>query len=485
MMTFAGSTLATGSACSTAVRTAPGLQPGLRQRLTLTPQMLEAMRLLTHAGADLNRYVDQQLASNPLLDRTAPEHHGQPAPPLDSWSDAGVPWARPPPGGEALTEDLASRPPDLREHLTGQAHIDLPPADHGTAEQLIDLVDANGYLAEFDAVEVAELARTTVADVLRVLARLQACDPPGVCARSLSECLRLQLHARDRVSRKMLLLVDHLELVGSGDLDQLRIVLDVSVDRLQALLADLRSLNPKPGQAFAHEPEWPGAPDVVATPAGRGWQILLNPVCFPRVYADQAGYRAARACAPAGTGDGVIARQWQEATWLVRALRQRAQSIYRVASVLVRLQDAYVRHGASRRRPLSLRAVAELVDLHESTVSRVVANKTMAVPRGTLPLRSFFDRGLGGTRARPAHATSAVRARIQSLIEAEGPDCPPRSDQEIVAVLAESGIRIARRTVSKYRKMMRIPASAKRLAQIREARQQTPDATAGRPMGPP
>ncbi len=451
------------------MRAAPGLRAAIGPRLALTPQMAETVRLLQHAGADLNRYVDAQMASNPLLDRTAPEPDGAGPAPLDSWSDAGVPWARLPAAGEAPADDVAADPPSLREHLTEQARLDLPPGDHAVAELLIDLVDANGYLAEFDPAEVAELARADVAEVLRVLTRLQTFDPPGVCARSLAECLALQLDADGPASSKLRLLVDHLDLVADDARDRLRTLLDVSAEGLEALLADLRSLNPRPGQAFAPQSAVPGIPDVVATPTTGGWRIALNPACFPRVYADRAGYRAARAGASAGDADGTLVRQWQEAAWLVRALRQRAQSVYRVASVLVRLQEGYVRHGAGRRRPLSLKTVAELVDLHESTVSRVVANKTLMVPRGTVPLRSFFDRGLAGTDGRTTHATGAVRARIRSLVEAEGPDCPPRSDRQIVSALADAGIRVSRRTVAKYRSILRIPSSARRRRRIRDA----------------
>ncbi len=451
------------------MRASPGLRIGISQRLTMTPQLLESVRLLQHAAADLNRYVDEQLASNPFVDRTAPEHRDPKAAPLDSWSDTGVLWARPQAGSESFTDEIEADRPDLRAHLTEQAHVDLAPGDRTTAELLIDLVDANGYLTGFDPLEIAESSRTTVADVLRVLGRLQTFDPPGVCARSLAECLRLQLALRESVPPKLAVLIDHLDVVAEGDEDELCAVLDVSTGDLQALLVELRSLNPRPGQAFASHREFLGAPDVVATPSADGWRIELNPQCFPRIYADRAGYQAARGHSRAATDDGSLGRQWQEAAWLVRALRQRAQSVYRVASVLVRVQDDYVRHGASHRRPLSLRTVAELVDLHESTVSRVVANKTMATPRGTLPLRSFFDRQLRGTDGQTVHSPSAVRARIQAIVAAEGPAHPPMSDQQIVAALADSGIRVARRTVAKYRRMMRIPSAAGRRRLMKRA----------------
>ncbi|MCY4429915.1 MAG: RNA polymerase factor sigma-54 [Rhodospirillales bacterium] len=444
------------------MRAAPGLRIGISQRLTMTPQLLESVRLLQHAGADLNRYVDEQLASNPLLDRAEPEHRDPKAAALDSWSDTGVVWARPSGGHASFTDELEAEQPDLRAHLAEQANVDLPPDDRVTAELLIDLVDANGYLAGFDPLEVAELSRTTVADVLRVLEQLQTFDPPGACARSLAECLRLQLVFRESDSPKMLLLLDHLDLVGEGAEDKLCALLGVSIEDLRALLAELRSLNPRPGLAFAGRREFLGAPDIVATPSTDGWRIELNPACFPRIYADRAGYLVAREHPSAASDDGSLARQWQEAAWLVRALRQRAQSVYRVASVLVRIQDDYVRHGASHRRPLALRTVAGLVDLHESTVSRVVANKTMATPRGTIPLRSFFDRRLGSAEGGTAPSPTAGPARIQALIDAERPDRPPMSDQQIVGALEATGVQVARRTVAKYRRMMRIPSSTRR-----------------------
>ena len=439
-----------------------GLRIGVSQRLTMTPELLESVRLLQHAGADLNRYVDEQLASNPLLDRTAPGHRDPKSAPLDSWSDTGVPWARPQTGNDSFVDEIAADQPDLRTHLVEQANIDLPAADRPVAELLIDLVDTNGYLSGFNPLEIAELARTTVEHVERVLTRIQSFDPPGVCAQSLAECLQLQLATRDSLSPKLGLLIERLDLVGAGDNEELLAALNVSAHELGELLAQLRSLNPRPGQAYGGRREFVGAPDIIATPGEDGWRIELNPACFPRIFADREGYREARGqMREAGNGEA-LARHWQEAAWLVRALRQRAQSVYRVASVLVRLQEDYVREGVSKRRPLSLRTVAGLVDLHESTVSRVVANKAMATPRGALPLRSFFDRRLGSIEGNTGHSSGAVRARIQSLIAAEEPDKPPLSDQQIVSVLADSGIRVARRTVAKYRHIMQIPSSSRR-----------------------
>lgn len=444
------------------MRANTGLQIGISQRLRMTPELLASVRLLQHASADLNRYVDEQLASNPLLDRTEPAHRDPKSAPLDSWSDTGVRWVRPQTGNDSIADEIAADQPDLRAHLVEQANIDLPAADRPVAELLIDLVETSGYLVGFDPLEIAELARTTVEHVQRVLTRLQTFDPPGVCARSLAECLQLQLATRESLSPKLGILIEHLDLVGAGANDELLMALNVSDDELGELLAQLRSLNPRPGRDFNGRREFVGAPDIIATPGENGWRIELNPACFPRIFADRQGYREARdRLHGAGNGEA-LAKQWHEAAWLVRALRQRAQSVYRIASVLVRLQEDYVRGGVSKRRPLSLRTVAGLVDRHESTVSRVVANKAMATPRGTLPLRSFFDRRLGSIAGDTGHSPGAVRARIQGLIAAEEPNQPPLSDQQIVRALADSGIRVARRTVAKYRHIMRIPSSSRR-----------------------
>ncbi len=444
----------------------------------MTPELAESVRLVQHAGVDLNRYVDEQLATNPLLDRTRPDHTDPRATPLDSWSDTGALWARPQREAPPFPADIEADGPSLRDHLAEQARVDLAAGDQATAALLIDRTDSNGYLDDYDAVEIAELGRTTVADVERVLGCLQTFDPPGVCARSLAECLRLQLQGRTQAPPKLDLLIDHLDLVAARSERKLCNALDVSADELRDLLRALRSLNPKPGAAYGDEREFLGAPDIIATPDGDDWRIELNPACFPRIYADRAGYREARAQMRSTPDDGTLTRKWQEAAWLVRALRQRAQSIYRVASVLIRLQDRYVRSGVEQRRPLTLRQVADMVDLHESTVSRVVANKSMATPRGTLPLRSFFDRSLGGADGRAPHSPGAVRAQILALVNAEGPEQPPYSDQQIVDVLAESGIQVARRTVAKYRSMLQIPTSAQRQRTLRDhaggPRQQAP-----------
>lgn len=442
----------------------PGLAIGPRQRLALTPALQESVRLLQHSPADLRRLVEERLESNPLLDRDAPEPPpgGDDVPAaLDSWSDTHAPWGSPR-GAETPDAEAEAPGPGLREHLAAQAGADLrDPADRAIAGLLVGLVDENGYI-ELDADALAADAGCARGDVERVLARLQKLDPPGVFARSLAECLALQLADRDRLDGPMRGLLERLGRVAEGNEEEVAAELGVDADRLGAMLAEVRSLDPRPGLAVGGPLAPAVVPDVIVEEEADGWRVELNPAAFPRVYADRAGYRAARAQARTGADAAYLTERWDEATSLVRALRQRARTVYRVADLLVRLQDGFLHRGPAALRPLTLREAAEILDLHESTVSRVAANKAMATPRGTLPFRAFFARRVGAAEDRAGHAAAAVRERIRALVAAEEGTGRALPDREIARVLAGEGFRLARRTVAKYRNMLGIPSASRR-----------------------
>ena len=361
-------------------------------------------------------------------------------------------------------EDTLSQATGLREHLEQQMALDLAdPVDRAIGAHLLTQLDPCGYLATTveDSAATLGMAPDRVA---RVLARLQAFDPPGVFARSLRECLALQLADRDRLDPAMEALLDHLDLLARRDMAALRAVCGVDAEDLREMIAELRALDPKPALRFEGDPIQTVVPDVVMRPhPDGGWLIELNPDTLPRVLINR---RYLARVGAAGRDDraarAFLSEHLQNANWLVKALDQRANTILKVAGEIMRRQDAFLAQGIQGLRPLILRDVADVIGMHESTVSRVTSNKFIATPRGLFELKYFFTQAIGSTSAGgEAHSAEAVRARIKALIDAE----PPRkvlSDDRIVTLLQAEGVDIARRTVAKYREAMRIPSSVQR-----------------------
>jgi RNA polymerase sigma-54 factor len=291
---------------------------------------------------------------------------------------------------------------------------------------------------------------------------LQGFDPPGVCARNLPECLAIQLKERDRFDPAMQALIGHLDVLARRDLATLRRICGVGDEDLADMIAEVRQLNPKPGFAFGATAVQPVVPDVFVQAAADGtWNVELNSDTLPKVLINQ-NYYARVSKTACGDGDkSYLAECLQSATWLVRALDQRAKTILKVASEIVRQQDAFFAHGVQYLRPLNLKAVADAIGMHESTVSRVTSNKYMATSRGIFELKYFFTAAIAAADGGAAHSAEAVRHRIRQMIDEESPR-NVLSDDTIVDKLRDSGIDIARRTVAKYREAMRIPSSVQR-----------------------
>jgi RNA polymerase sigma-54 factor len=291
---------------------------------------------------------------------------------------------------------------------------------------------------------------------------MQIFDPPGVFGRDLSECLAIQLRERDRLDPAMQVLIQHLDLLAKRDFTELKRLCGVDDEDLRDMIGEVRRLNPKPGLSFGGGVVQPVVPDVYvrANPDGT-WAVELNSDTLPRVLVNQSYYAKVSKNAMSDKERGFLAECLQSATWLTRALDQRARTILKVASEIVRQQDAFLVHGVQHLRPLNLRMVADAIGMHESTVSRVTANKYMATPRGIFELKYFFSSAIAATDYGEAHSSEAVRHRIKEMIEAEAADAI-LSDDTIVQRLREAGIDIARRTVAKYRESMRIPSSVQR-----------------------
>jgi RNA polymerase sigma-54 factor len=481
------------------------------QALVMTPQLQQAIKLLQLGNLEVSTYVERELEQNPFLERqeesgeATPEPVAEPAEPARESTLDGVPdmtphqgaadaWSTAPDEGWAEPHDTqglgrldlagsgaagrgrsndfdeerfdiearVSRPKSLREHLLEQLQVDLPPGpERIIGVHLIDLVDESGYLAD-DLSEVAARLGCPLAEVEAVLVRLQHLDPPGVLARSVKECLALQLRDADRLDPAMQALLDHLDLLAHGDLDRLQKACGVLAEDLPEMIAELKTLDPKPGLAFAHEVVETVVPDVFVLPTpGGGWRVELNTATLPRVLVNTAYYTELCGRTVDKRAKEYLAERFQSASWLVKALNQRARTVLRVAEAVVARQQGFLNHGVQHLRPMVLRDIAEATEMHESTISRATAHKYVATPRGNFPFKYFFSNALPGTSGEQSHAAEAIRQQVKSMIEHEDPE-RVLSDDQIVAALRASGVSIARRTVAKYRESLAIPSSVER-----------------------
>ena len=464
---------------------------GLRQtqRLSMTPEMRQALGLLQMSALELRDTVQNALEHNLLLESDADHAETQ-------FPDAAEPAAEPPEEGAAAETgdaedlplaDLDSADPasalgqgseedwpepaapagaSLHEHLRAQLDLaHLSARDKAIGALLIDSINDDGYLG--DDLEELRLAigdQETLPEpeeMEAVLHHLQALDPPGVAARNLGECLGIQLRQQPATPARELalqLVSKHLEDLAAHAHSQLARLLNVSPKDLAAAVALVQSLNPRPGTALASSTVDFVIPDVVVSRRDGRWVVELNPETAPRLrvnalYAAALGRRRNGANADLG-------RQLQEARWLVRSLRMRNETLLRVAQCIVRRQMEFLNRGEEAMRPLMLKEIAAELGLHESTISRVVANKYLAAPRGTLAFRHFFSNELS-TDDGGALSATATRALIRKLVAGENPQ-QPLSDDRITRELVSRGIRVARRTVAKYRESMAIPAAHER-----------------------
>ena len=381
---------------------------------------------------------------------------------FDSFSPSGASGRTDFSDGLGDLEATLSDEPSLRDHLIEQLTLDIEdPVDRMIGLHLIDLLDESGWLS--GPIEgVAEVLGCPVERVAAVLARVQQFDPTGVFARDLKECLALQLRDRDRLDPAMQALLDNLELLGRRDKAALLRVCGVDEEDLTDMVAEIRALDPKPASNFRHDAVQSVTPDILmrALPDG-SWLLELNQETLPRVLVNAEYFaRVSREVRRKDEREYVNER-FQTANWLVKSLHQRATTILKVASEIVKQQDGFFARGVEHLRPLILRDIAEAIEMHESTVSRVTTNKFIATPRGLFELKYFFTSAIQSVSGGDAHSAEAVRFRIKALIDNESPRAV-LSDDRIVDILREDGIDIARRTVAKYRESMRIGSSVER-----------------------
>ena len=358
-------------------------------------------------------------------------------------------------------ENVAAKNITLRDHLIGQVNIDFDnPIEAIIANKLIDMLDDNGWLV-YSLQTVANELSCTIERVERTLSRCQELDPPGIFARTLSECLKLQLREKNRLDPAMEILLQNLELLGRRDFDQLRRICGVDREDLLQMFTEIKELNPRPASGFDHEVMQPVVPDVFVKHTEEGWAVELNKDVLPRILVNTSYYSIVREHTRSKEDKEFLSDRFSSANWLIRALNQRAETILKVTCELVRQQEAFFEDGVEFLKPLTLRDVAEQLSIHESTVSRVTTNKYIAVSRGIFEMKYFFNPAVGSNVEGVQRSSESVRFRIKSLIEEEAPESV-LSDERIVDILREDGISVARRTVAKYRDVMRIPSSVQR-----------------------
>ncbi len=489
----------------------PRLDLRQTQSLVMTPQLQQAIKLLQLSNIELNSFLEQELERNPLLEREdsddardsqsndadSPELFpaaeepildgmtiGEALSSVDVDSDYDNIYNTDSPAemqnGESFAEwgqggggktDFSGEAPNLeetlveegnlRDHLIAQITLDIrDPADRLIAFSLLELLDEAGYLVG-DLVEVASTLNCSLAEVEAVLRRLQGMDPVGIFARSLRECLALQLAEKNRLDPAMALLLDNLEMLARRDLSGLMARCAVDAEDMTEMIREIKALDPKPALRFDPVLAAPVVPDVLMRRSSDGgWLVELNAETLPRVLVNMPYYAKVAGSVQKREEKSYLSEQFQSANWLVKSLHQRATTILKVASEIVRQQDAFFHHGIRSLKPLVLRDIALVVGMHESTISRVTSNKYLLTPRGIYELKYFFTQSVGASNGGDAHSAEAVRDRIRTMIGGEGPEV--LSDDRIVEILKAGGIEIARRTVAKYREALGIPSSVRR-----------------------
>jgi RNA polymerase sigma-54 factor len=498
------------------------------QSLVMTPQLLQAIKLLQFSNIELANFIEEELERNPMLERVddsgADLPVSAPADPSEmpfeaaaldlsepresDWAsetlatdgaaleaslgtelgntfdsdrpavtpersttltDAGLSatsWTGSvggPSDGEAPNlEAYIAAKPSLHDHLLEQLALACPdPVDRVIGHTLIDAIDEIGYVRE-DISQLADRLGTPVARIERVLAKVQTFEPSGVGARDLAECLAIQLRERDRYDPAMQMLVANLPLLAKREFPTLRRLCDIDDEDLADMVAEIRRLDPKPGRVYGGGPIQPVVPDVtVRAAADGGWHIELNSEVLPRLLVNQT-YAAYVSKSRVNDADrSFVSQCLQTANWLTKSLEQRAKTILKVSTEIVRQQDAFFAEGVQHLRPLNLKSIADAIGMHESTVSRVTSNKYMSTPRGLFELKYFFTASIAAQSGGQAHSAESVRHKIKLMIERENVG-NVLSDDAIVTQLRAADVDIARRTVAKYRESLRIPSSVER-----------------------
>lgn len=493
------------------------------QGLVMTPQLQQAIKLLQLSNLELTEYVEGELECNPLLeqsetgdgpeerrtsDSTEASEDGKPSSSDESesggqdeeWLDLktntkqhdtesvfdtdaenvfpesaepgpapGSEWTSLKSGGSSSSsggdinlEAFVAEEINLRDHLNAQMQVAISdPVKRLVGDHIVDMADDDGYVRG-DLEALAERLGAPLEMVMEVLGTLQTFEPCGVFARDLGECLSIQLKDRNRFDPAIEAFIDNLDLLAARDIAALKKACNANDEDIADMIAEIRSLDPKPGLQFGQSSVQAVVPDVfVRQRPDSSWHVELNNDTLPKVLVNRAYYATVSKGAKLKKDKEYLHDCLQTANWLVKSLDQRARTILKVAKEIVKQQDAFLTHGVQYLRPLNLKTVADAIEMHESTVSRVTSNKFMATSRGTFELKYFFTSSIPASGSGEAHSSEAVRHRIRQLIDNESPT-KILSDDRIVELLNVESIDIARRTVAKYRESMRIPSSVQR-----------------------
>jgi RNA polymerase sigma-54 factor len=479
----------------------------LSQQLVMTPQLQQAIKLLQLSRMELQQAVREELEVNPALEEApeespeespgdaageeSPAEEAAPAPPAEDatapregdglidrmdWDyyfnegshDARVERDSEDEDGRPYYENTLTRRPGLTEHLESQLRLlDLPDVERRAAMYLVGNIDENGYL-KTTAEEAAQALSLPVEEVERAIARVQTLDPVGVGARDLRECLMLQAREKgEAFELPRAILADHFDLFSKGDVAGVARRMKIPKETVKEAFRDLVTLWPKPGRAFSGEDVQYITPDVYVFKVDDRWVITLNDDGQPRLRLS-SWYRRLLA----GDGEGLpkedrefLKQKVNAALWFIKSIEQRKRTIYKVVESIVKLQRDFLESGPGHLRPLTLRDVADDIEMHESTVSRVTSGKYVSTPHGIFELKYFFNSGLNREGGEEDIASKSVKEKIREIIRAEG-DGKPLSDQELMRLLRDQGIRIARRTVTKYRAALGLLPSSRRKRQF-------------------
>jgi RNA polymerase sigma-54 factor len=474
-----------------------------KQSIVITAQLQQAIKLLQMNNFELSAYLETQSLENPFLDVDASGQHGDEAPAEDQPNasadpeiqsadletgtsaadtpltteamdntfdsnllDLGSGGAQPAGGQDwdLIASTISEQTPSLYAHICAEIDALLTqPRERMIGYAMAEAIEPSGWLGQSVA-QLSKALQVPPEAIETVLTKLQTIEPAGLFARSLAECLMLQAKASDSYGPEMQALLDHLDLLASGDMKALAKACAISPERLRALVRMLRSFNPKPGTLFEQGGEPIRAPDLIVTKTNEGWAVDLNRSTMPSV---QINRGLAQVAMTAGTSEQdrkFLSERIADAKWLRRAIEQRNSTTLAIGAEIVRRQQAFLDQGIGALKPLVLRDVAEAVKVHESTVSRVTSGLMIATPQGSFRLKAMFSVGLQNDDEDGAEAASAIKYKIKKLIETEPPSAP-YSDDKIVSFMAKEGVKLARRTVAKYRDMQKIPSSFQRRRQ--------------------
>ncbi len=487
----------------------PRLDLRQSQSLVMTPQLQQAIKLLALSNLEIETFIGEKLDENPLLeigaepaapdgeiagpveehrrttlesspvDQLIGEGRGAADRPLDAAAaererDTGDGEFAPDWGSQIRLgsgeegpsiDERGEAEETLAAHLERQLGAEaFDQREAAIARYIIGQLDEAGYLP-VRLRDIAEDLGVALAEAEDALVLVQSLDPTGVGAASLADCIALQVREADRYDPAMARLIDNLDLVARGEFPRLKRICGVDDEDLAGMLVELRGYDPKPGLRFGGGQGAPVTPDILLTASSDGgWDIALNQATLPRLVVNRSYYTELRGACDDKASKAWLSEKLGDANWLVKALDQRQKTILKVASEIVRMQDGFFRHGVSQLKPLTLRAVAEVIDMHESTVSRVTSHKYLQCERGTFELKYFFTSGVGATDGEGGASAEAVKAAIRQLIDAEDPKAI-LSDDALVDLLKGKGFELARRTVAKYREAIGLGSSVQRRRQ--------------------